>query len=108
MVLNGITLVPLVEDLRYTDPTLLSPFYADDVEFDESEIQSAAQLRLLMNWGPDRGYFPEPYKSLFVSDKPTGGPKSKIRRWRPLPGGLFGVHGGARGMGADQGGGMGS
>ena len=34
MVLYGITLVPLVEDLRAADPGLLSPFYADDVVFD--------------------------------------------------------------------------
>ena len=34
MVLYGITLVPLAEELRAADPGLLSPFYADDAAFD--------------------------------------------------------------------------
>ena len=62
MVLYGITLAPLEEELRYSDPTLLSPFYNDDAVFDESARRSAAQLRLLMDWGTDRGYSPKPSK----------------------------------------------
>ena len=34
MVLCGITLVPLAEELRAADPELLSPFYAYDAAFD--------------------------------------------------------------------------
>ena len=34
MVLFGITLVPLAEELRDADTTLLSPFYANDASFD--------------------------------------------------------------------------
>ena len=34
MVLYGITLVPLSEELRAADSGLLSPFYADDAAFD--------------------------------------------------------------------------
>ena len=34
MVMYGITLVPLAEDLRAVDLPLLSPFYADDAVFD--------------------------------------------------------------------------
>ena len=70
MVLYGITLVPLMEDLRDSDPTLLSPFNSNDAALDGSERRSAAQLRLLMDLGPDQGYLPEPYKSLFISDNP--------------------------------------
>ena len=55
MVLYGITLVPLTEDLRDADPTLLSPIYTDDAQFDRSEMRSAAQLLLLMEMGLDRG-----------------------------------------------------
>ena len=55
MVLYGISLVPLVEDIRYAYPTLLDPFYADDVAFDGSVRRSAAQLRLLMDQGLDKG-----------------------------------------------------
>ena len=47
------------------DPGVLS---RDDAAFDGLERQSAQLLRLLMKRGLDRGYFPEPAKSLFISD----------------------------------------
>ena len=68
--LYGITLVPLAEELRVADPGLLSPFCADDAEFDGSAQRSAQILKLLINSGPDQGYFPKPDKSLFISDTP--------------------------------------
>ena len=68
MVLYGITLAPLAEELRAADLGLLSPFYADDAEFDGLVRRSAQLLKLLMRRGPDRGYLPEPAKSLFISD----------------------------------------
>ena len=68
MVLYGIIIDLLAEELRDADPTLLLPFYADDAEFEELERKSAVQLRLLMDQGPDRGYFPKTTKSLFISD----------------------------------------
>ena len=52
------------------DSGLLSPLYADDAAFDGSARQSAQLLKLLMKRGADRGYFPEPDKSLFISDIP--------------------------------------
>ena len=70
MVLYGITLVPLAEELQAADPGLLSPFYAYDAAFDGLAQQSAQLLKLLMKRGPDRGYFPEPDKSLFILDTP--------------------------------------
>ena len=70
MVLYGITLAPLAEELRAADPGLLSPFYADDAAFDCLARRSAQLLKLLMKRGPDRGYFPVPAKSLFISDTP--------------------------------------
>ena len=70
MVLYGITLVPLTEDLRDEDPNILSPFYADDETLDGLVRRNAAQLILLMEWGPDRGYFSDPEKSLFIADNP--------------------------------------
>ena len=70
MALYGITLVPLAEELRAADPGLLSPFYADDAAFDGSTRRSAQLLKLLMKRGPERGYFPEPAKSLFILDTP--------------------------------------
>ena len=65
MLLYGISLIPLDEDLSAADSGLLSPFYAYDTEFDGSSQQSAQILRMLMDRGPDRGYFPETAKSLF-------------------------------------------
>ena len=68
MVFYGITLVSLVEELRASDPGILSPFYVDNAAFDGSEQQSAHLLKLLMEKGLDRGYLPEPAKSLFIVD----------------------------------------
>ena len=70
MVFYVITLAPLAEELRAADTGLLSPFYADDVALDGSAQRSAQLLKLLMKRGPDQGYFPEPAKSLFISDTP--------------------------------------
>ena len=68
MVLYGINLVPLAEELRAADSGLLSPFYADNAVFDGSAGRSAPLLKLLMKRGQDRGYIPELAKSLFISE----------------------------------------
>ena len=70
MVLYGITLVPLVEELRAAYPGILSPFYADDTAFGGLARRSAQLLKLLMKRGPDRGYFPDLDNSLFISGTP--------------------------------------
>ena len=54
MVLYGITLFPLAEEIRAADPGILSSFYMDDVTFDSSAQQSAQLLKLLMKSGTDR------------------------------------------------------
>ena len=66
MVLYGITLVPLAEELRAADLGVLSTFYADDAAFDGLARQSAQLLKLLMKRGADKGYSPKPAKSLFI------------------------------------------
>ena len=66
MVLYGVTLVPLAEELRVVDPGLLSPFYKDNAVFDGSERRSAQLLKLLIKMGTNRGYFPETAKYLFI------------------------------------------
>ena len=71
MVLYGITLAPLVEELRAVDPGLISLFYADDVAFDGSARRSAQILNMLMKRGPDQGCLPEPDKLIFISDNPS-------------------------------------
>ena len=62
MVLYGITLVPLAEELRAADLGLLSPVYANNAAFDGSAQQCAQLLKLLMKRGPDWIYFPDQAK----------------------------------------------
>ena len=70
MVLYGITLIPLAEEVRAADPGLLFSFFADYATFDGSARRIAQLLKLYMKREPDRGYFPKPAKSLFISDIP--------------------------------------
>ena len=79
MVLYGIALFPLAEELRAADPGLLSPFYADDVAFDVLAQNSAQLLKLLMKRGTDQGYFPEPAKYLFILD--ILGQEEEVKRY---------------------------
>ena len=66
--LYGITLVPLAEELRDADPTLLSPFYVNNVAFYGLVRWCAAQVLLLMEQGPDKDYFPELSKNIFMAE----------------------------------------
>ena len=70
MVLYGIILTPLEEELWAADPRLLYLFYAEDTAFGGSSRRSVQLLKLLMERGPERGYFPKPTKSLFIADSP--------------------------------------
>ena len=78
VILYGITLVPVAEELRAENLVMLSTFYANDAMFDGSSRQNSQILKLLMDSGPDRGYYPDPDKSLFVLDTP--GKKEATRR----------------------------
>ena len=55
MVLYGITLVTLAEELRAADSGLVSPFYVDDAAFNSSARQSVQLLKLLVDRGVDQG-----------------------------------------------------
>ena len=68
MVLYGITLVSLAKELRVADSGVLSLLSADDVVFNGSARQSAQLLNLLMERRTERGHFPEPANSIFISD----------------------------------------
>ena len=50
----------------------------DSAAFDSLARQSAQLLKLLMEIGTDPGYFPEPDKSLFISD--TLGQEEAVKR----------------------------
>ena len=66
MILYGITLVPLAKQLKEAVPDLIHSWYADDAALagDSSRIRKA--VRLLQQWGPQRGYFLEADKSIAV------------------------------------------
>ena len=66
MVLYGITLVPLAERLRKAHPTVLQPWYADDMAMAGPVEDIAGAMEHLQRWGPARGYFPEPSKSIMI------------------------------------------
>ena len=68
MVLYVIALVPLTEELRDVDPTISPLFYANDAAFGGPARRIVAQLQLLVYWGADWVYFPEPAKSLLIAD----------------------------------------
>ena len=67
MVLYGLAVVPMAESLREAQPDVLQPWYADDAAMVGPASGLAATMRLLMQHGPDRGYFPEPAKSVVIS-----------------------------------------
>ena len=78
MVLYGITLIPLSEELRVVDTGFLSPFYVDDAAFEGLSRRSAQVLKLLMKRWSNQRYFPKPAKSLFILD--TLGQEEAARR----------------------------
>ena len=70
MVHYGITLIPLVEELRASVPGILTPFYAEDAVFDRSAPRSTQLLKLPMERGADWWYFPDLAKSMFIAELP--------------------------------------
>ena len=67
MVLYGLSLTPLAEALRRAVPTIVQPWYADDAAMagPVTGIRDAQQL--LLTLGPQRGYYPEPEKSVLIA-----------------------------------------
>ena len=51
MILYRITFISLEEEFRVVDPGLISPFYVEDAEFDESSRRSTQLIKLLMERG---------------------------------------------------------
>ena len=60
MVIYGITIVPLEKEICAAAQDLLAPIYVDDATFDGPLDRSARLITLFLEWGPARGYFPEP------------------------------------------------
>ena len=68
MILYGLALVPLAERLKEAVPDVVQPWYADDAAMAGPASRIRTTMKLLMKWGPARGYFPEPAKSIVVVD----------------------------------------
>ena len=50
---------------------LRAPFYSDYAMFGGPADRNAGLMIILLEWGPVRGYYPEPAKSIFICDSPT-------------------------------------
>jgi hypothetical protein len=66
MVLYGLALVPLASTLRQAHPEVVQAWYADDGQLQGRSSRVAAAMIDLQRLGPERGYFPEPAKSIFI------------------------------------------
>ena len=67
MVLYGLSLTPLAKSIRAAVPQVVQPWYADDAAMAGPITGIRDAQRLLLEWGPQRGYYPEPEKSILIS-----------------------------------------
>jgi hypothetical protein len=68
MIIYGVALAPLSKNLRESVPSVMQPWYADDMAMVGPSSGIARCMSLLEELGPARGYFPEPSKSILISD----------------------------------------
>eukprot|EP00957_Ditylum_brightwellii_P162740 12392706-Ditylum_brightwellii.AAC.1 len=61
-------LVPLAEELKAKEEAVLPPFYADNLSLDGPAKANVRLMLHVMERGPNRGYFPEPTKSMNICD----------------------------------------
>ena len=66
MIAYGIGVTPLIRELRGSHPQVTQPCYADDAGTRGKFPKIMENLRDLQAQGPDRGYCPEPNKSILV------------------------------------------
>ena len=67
MVLYGLSLTPLAKSIRAAVPTVVQPWYAEDAAMAGPVTGIRDAQRLLMEWGPQRGYYPKPEKSVIIT-----------------------------------------
>ena len=83
MVLYGIALTPLAERIKAATQGITQSWYADDAAIAGPASKVKAAFHLLQQWGPDRGYHPEPNKSIVVA--PTHHHEQAKRHLHPFP-----------------------
>jgi hypothetical protein len=66
MVLYGLALVPLTKKLWQEHPEAVQAWYADNGLLKGRTSQVAGVMTPLQRLGPERGYFPEPAKSIYM------------------------------------------
>ena len=66
MIAYGIGILPLIWELREAHPRVTQPWYADDAGAGGTFADVQAHFQDLQAWGPVRGYYPEPTKSILV------------------------------------------
>eukprot|EP00956_Cyclotella_meneghiniana_P042116 scaffold248361_cov42-Cyclotella_meneghiniana.AAC.1 len=66
MVLYGVALLPLAEQLRRDVPEVTTPQFADDLAAVGNLSDCAMALEFLIEEGPKYGYFPEPEKTHII------------------------------------------
>eukprot|EP00957_Ditylum_brightwellii_P066008 5005995-Ditylum_brightwellii.AAC.1 len=70
MVLYWIALVPLTELIREAEEAVMVPFYANNALLDGPARTNTRMMLVLMENGPDFGYYPKPEKLTHVCDRP--------------------------------------
>ena len=66
MIAYGIGVLPLILELREAHPRVTQPWYADDAGAGGTFAEVQAHFQDLQVWGPARGYYREPTKSILV------------------------------------------
>ena len=66
MIIYGVALKPLSAAIRKEVPSVLQPWYADDMAMVGPCTGIAQAMSLLEQLGPARGYYPEPSKSILI------------------------------------------
>ncbi len=85
MILYGVSLLGLGDDLRESAPGVLQPWYADDFSIYGKTSEVARVFQLLCKKGPSVGYFPAPAKSWAICPKQAEAPAKTIMDAAGLP-----------------------
>ena len=85
MILYGISLLGLGEDLRESAPGVLQPWYADDFSIYGRASEVARVFQQLCKKGPSVGYFSAPAKSWVICPKRAEAPAKTIMDAAGLP-----------------------
>ena len=78
MLLYGLAMTPLALILQREEPGVVWAWYADDAALSGPPAAVANGMRLLLRYGPARGYFPFPAKSILIDAPPEDSPGGRL------------------------------